>query len=143
MVQLSQPYMTTGKTIALTIWTFISKMMSNEILRNRILLGLCIGGPQTILTSSFHPVDMAHSTSIEETSITEYLLGARAVLSGRDTLSVTKPFFFFFQNLREKKRIIDPILQVKKLRLRSLYVIGSCANTQVAKDRAGIQTLVS
>ena len=28
MVQLSHPYMTTGKTIALTIQTFVSKMMS-------------------------------------------------------------------------------------------------------------------
>ena len=27
MVQLSHPYMTTGKTIALTIWTFVGKMM--------------------------------------------------------------------------------------------------------------------
>ena len=27
MVQLSRPYATTGKTIALTIWTFVSKMM--------------------------------------------------------------------------------------------------------------------
>ena len=28
MVQLSHLYMTTGKTIALTIWTFVGKMMS-------------------------------------------------------------------------------------------------------------------
>ena len=28
MVQLSHPYKTTGKTIALTIWTFVSKVMS-------------------------------------------------------------------------------------------------------------------
>ena len=28
MVQLSYPYMTTGKTTALTIWTFVSKVMS-------------------------------------------------------------------------------------------------------------------
>ena len=28
MVQLSHPYMTTGKAIALCIWTFVSKMMS-------------------------------------------------------------------------------------------------------------------
>ena len=28
MVQLSHPYMTTGKTIALTIWTFVCKVMS-------------------------------------------------------------------------------------------------------------------
>ena len=27
-VQLSQPYMTTGKTIALTIWAFVDKVMS-------------------------------------------------------------------------------------------------------------------
>ena len=28
MVQLSPPYMTTGKTIVLTIWTFVGKVMS-------------------------------------------------------------------------------------------------------------------
>ena len=28
MVQLSPPYVTTGKTIALTIWTFVGKVMS-------------------------------------------------------------------------------------------------------------------
>ena len=28
MVQLSHPYVTTGKTIALTIWTFVVKVMS-------------------------------------------------------------------------------------------------------------------
>ena len=28
IVQLSHPYMTTGKTIALTIWNFVAKVMS-------------------------------------------------------------------------------------------------------------------
>ena len=28
MVQLSQPYMTTGKTMTLTRWTFVGKVMS-------------------------------------------------------------------------------------------------------------------
>ena len=28
MVELSHPYMTTGKTIALTIWTFVGKVIS-------------------------------------------------------------------------------------------------------------------
>ena len=28
MAQLSHPYMTAGKTIALTIWTFVGKVMS-------------------------------------------------------------------------------------------------------------------
>ena len=35
MVQISQPYMTTGKTIALTIWTFVNNVMS--LLFNRQL----------------------------------------------------------------------------------------------------------
>jgi len=35
MVQLSHPYMTTGKTIALTIWTIVGKVMS--LLFNRLL----------------------------------------------------------------------------------------------------------
>ena len=28
MIQLSQPYVTTGKTVALTMWTFVGKVMS-------------------------------------------------------------------------------------------------------------------
>ena len=28
MVQLSHPYVTTGKTVTLTIWTFVGKVMS-------------------------------------------------------------------------------------------------------------------
>ena len=38
IVQLSHPYMTTGKAIALTIWTFISKVMS--LLFNTLSRGL-------------------------------------------------------------------------------------------------------
>ena len=39
MVQLSHPYMTTGKTIALTRWTFVGKVMSllfNTLSRQRV-----------------------------------------------------------------------------------------------------------
>ena len=39
MVQLSHPYMTTGKTMALTVWTFVSKVMSLLFI---VLLGLLI-----------------------------------------------------------------------------------------------------
>ena len=37
MVQLSYPYMTTGKTISLTRWTFVGKVMNNldSILKSR------------------------------------------------------------------------------------------------------------
>ena len=40
IVQLSHPYMTTGKTIALTRWTFVDKVMS--LLFNMLLPGLLI-----------------------------------------------------------------------------------------------------
>ena len=36
IVQLSHPYMTSGKTIALTIWTFVDKVMS-------LLVTCCLG----------------------------------------------------------------------------------------------------
>ena len=39
IVQLSHPYMTTGKTIALTIWTFVGKVMS--LLFNMLSKNLC------------------------------------------------------------------------------------------------------
>ena len=38
MVQLSHPYMTTGKTIALTIWTFVSKVMSLFNMLSRLVV---------------------------------------------------------------------------------------------------------
>ena len=41
MVQLPHPHMTIGKTIALTIWTFVSKMMS----------AFCLGLPRFVCSS--------------------------------------------------------------------------------------------
>ena len=46
MIQLSLPYMTTGKTIALTIQTFVDKPMSllfNRLSRFPIFLAYLIG----------------------------------------------------------------------------------------------------
>ena len=37
-VQLSHPYMTTGKTIALTIWTFVGKVMSLLNMLSRLVI---------------------------------------------------------------------------------------------------------
>ena len=36
MVQLSHPYMTMGKTIALTLWTFVGKMISQYCMISRL-----------------------------------------------------------------------------------------------------------
>ena len=60
MVQLSHPYMTTGKTIALTVWTFVSKVKSllfNTLFkfviaflpRNKCLLISWIQSPSTVI----------------------------------------------------------------------------------------------
>ena len=50
-VQLSHPYMTTGKTIALIRWTFVGKVMSLlfNMLSNRVLPRKCTG-------HSIHPL---------------------------------------------------------------------------------------
>ena len=60
MVQLSHPYMTTGKTIALTRWTYVSKVMSllfNMLSRfviaflssSKHLLMLCLQSPSAVI----------------------------------------------------------------------------------------------
>ena len=62
MVQLSHPYMTTGKTIALTIWTFVGKVMSllfntlsrfviRILSRSKRLLILWLQSPSAVLWS--------------------------------------------------------------------------------------------
>ena len=38
IVQLSHPYMTTGKSRALTIWTFVGKVMSLRVVFNKLCL---------------------------------------------------------------------------------------------------------
>jgi len=60
MVQLSHPYMTTGKTIALTRWTFVGKVMSlffhmlsrlviAFLPRSKRLLISCLQSPSTVI----------------------------------------------------------------------------------------------
>ena len=78
IVQLSHPYMTTGKTIALTRWTYISKLMPlflicchtdlvSSKIDNTFLLAVIIKGAvnyflqQRINDSSFSSVQLSHS----------------------------------------------------------------------------------
>ena len=84
-IQLSQPYMTTGKTIALTIWTFVGRVMSllfNTLSRfvsaflprsNR-LLTLWLQSPSTVIlelkkrksvTTSTFPPSICHDLSFK------------------------------------------------------------------------------
>ena len=48
MVQLSHPYMTTGKIIALTRWTFVSKVMS-LLFRSKHLLISWLQSPSAVI----------------------------------------------------------------------------------------------
>ena len=59
IVQLSDPYMTTGKTIALAIWTFVGKVMSlllnilsrlviTFVPRSKCLLISCLQSPSAV-----------------------------------------------------------------------------------------------
>ena len=52
MVQLSYPYMTTGKTIALTRWTFVGKIMS--LLYNMLSRFVIAFLPRSLLISWLH-----------------------------------------------------------------------------------------
>ena len=77
MVQLSHPYMTTGKTIALTIWTFVGKVMSllfNTLSRfviaflprsKRLLISWLLSPSAVILA----PKKMRSTLSLREKSI--------------------------------------------------------------------------
>ena len=70
VVQLSHPHMTTGKTIALTIWTFVSKVMSllfNTLSRCVIAFFLrckclLISWPQSLSTVILEPKKMKSDT---------------------------------------------------------------------------------
>src|SRR5574337_557088 len=76
IVQLSHPYMTTGKTIALTRWTFVGKVMS---LRLNMLSRLVI----TILPRSKHLlISWLQSPSV-------VILEPRKIKS--DTVSIVSP----------------------------------------------------
>ena len=60
MVQLSHPYMTTGKTIALTRWTFVDKVMSLLfIMLSRLVIARFIFGRNLLRLLHTCPVPVA------------------------------------------------------------------------------------
>ena len=55
LVQLSHPYMTTGKTIALTIWTFVGKVMSLLFnMLSRLVITLLPKSKRLLISSVIH-----------------------------------------------------------------------------------------
>ena len=107
MVQLSHPYVTTGKTIALTIWTFVSKMMSlffNNLSRSVIAFlskskHLLISWLQLLSTVIWEPKKMKSVTaSTFPPSICHEVLGPDAmsldflILSSKPAFSLSHPY---------------------------------------------------
>ena len=102
MIQLSHPYMTTGKTIALTLWTFVSKIMSLlfNILsrfviaflpRNKHLLISCLQSPSAVI---LEPQKIKSVTvSIVSPSICHEVMGLDATILVFLILSF-KPAFY-------------------------------------------------
>ena len=71
MVQISHPYMTTGKTIALTRWTFVDKVMS-------LLLNTLSRSSQGYDFSSSHVwmlVGLQRKLSMEDLMLLNYGVG--------------------------------------------------------------------
>ena len=94
MVQLSQPYMTTEKTITLTIWTFVSRVMSllfntpsrfvlAFLPRNKHLLISWLQSPPSVISEP--KKRKAATASTFSTSICHEVMGLDAMI-----------FFFFF-----------------------------------------------
>ena len=87
MVQLSHPYMTTGKTIALTRWTFVGKVTS---LLFNMLSRLVIGFQASFsfmaavtICSDFgapHPKKKSVTVSIVSPSIYHEVMGPDAII---------------------------------------------------------------
>ena len=89
MVQLSYQYMTTGKTIALTVWTFVSKVMSllfNKLSRfvivffprSKHLLSSWLQSPSTVILGSKKIKSV--TVSIFSPSICHEVMGPHAMI---------------------------------------------------------------
>ena len=89
IVQLSHPYMTTGKTIALTRWTFVGKVMSllfNMLSRlviaflpkSRHLLISCLQSPSAVILEP--KTTKSVTVSIVSPSISQEVMGPDAII---------------------------------------------------------------
>ena len=97
MVQLSHPYMTTGKTIALTIWTFVGKVMS-------LLF---------IMLSRFVIAFLPRSKRL----LISWLQSPFGLLRYEYSFRINDPDFWFqFQNLKSLEVIIRILITGKELK---------------------------
>ena len=111
MAQLSHPYMTTAKTIALTIWTFVSKvkflpfnMLSKFVItffkRCNLLLFSWLQGPSAVIWEPKIIKSVTVSTSYP--SICYEVIGPDAMILVLWMLSFKPPFSFSSFTLTKK-----------------------------------------
>ena len=135
MVQLSHPHMTTGKTTALTIWTFVGQVMSllfNTLSRfviaslpgSKCLLVLWLQLPSTVLlepkkmksdiVSTFSP-SICHEVTRLDAMIFVFLM-----LSFKPAFSLS--FFIFIKRLLSSSSLSGkPIKPPKQCKIWSVY----------------------
>ena len=107
IVQLSHPYMTTGKTISLTRWTFVSKVMSllshmlsrlaiTFLSRSKCLLISWLQSPSAVI---MEPPKI--KSLIVSLSICHEVMGPDAMILVFSMLSFKPTFSFLFHFLQE------------------------------------------
>ena len=149
IVQLSNPYMTTGKTIALTRWTFVSKVMSllfNMLCRlvtaflprGKCLLISWVQSPSAVILEP--PKIKSVTVSIVSPSICHEMMGQDAMmlvfwmLNFKPTFSLSS---FTFINRLFSSSLISAIRVVSSVYLRLLIflspiLIPPCASSSPA-----------
>ena len=149
IVQLSHPYMTTGKTIALTRWTFVGKVMSllfnmlsrlvvTFLLRSKHLLISWLQSPSAVILEP--PKIKSLTVSIVSPSICQEVMGPDAMILVFWMLSF-KPTFSFssftFTKRLFSSSLLSPVRVVSSAYLRLLIflpaiLIPACASSSPA-----------
>ena len=120
MVQLSHLYITTGKTIALTRWTFVSRVMSLLSIQSRFVIAflprnkhLLISWLQPLFTVILEPKKMKSDTvSTFSPSIWHEVIGLNAMIFVFWMLNF-KPAFSLLFNLHQEALVPFCFLPLK------------------------------
>ena len=100
MVQLSHPYMTTGKTIALTRWTFIGKVMSLLLnMLSRLVIAFLPKEKSLVMKVKEESEKVGLKLNIQKTPIMTSSPITLWQIDG-ETMEIVREFIFFF--LRSK-----------------------------------------
>ena len=97
MVQLSHSYLTTGKTIALTLWTFDSKMMSLLFnMLSRFVIAFLPKNEHLLISWLQSPsTGILEPTKIKSVTLSTFAPSSRREMMGPDAMILVFGFLFF------------------------------------------------